>query len=263
MPTVTVLEKHYGSGSPETFEKLYSSLIRGLEVQLRFAGTTDRGWIQLDVSGKDETAALSLLEREVGLAPASYGALEKFSVVQGKVVFSSKSEEELTVDLGLSSPEHCDAVVSEKSLRAQLADGKEVPFRSLVELFCLYNNLPLEVKIAVDVEVEGRTVEAILSEKQISLFRSWVRFRFDRLIVLGSLLSDVGHALNRSRHSRDIIKTESLGVLEQVVLCKLGTDAVGLIPKLGRYLKKSAVLVPFSPKKIIEIVGSQAFDPRT
>ena len=262
MPTVTVLEKRYSSGSPEIFEKLYSSLIRGLEVQLRFYGTTDRGWIQLDVSGKDETAALSLLECEVGLAPASYDAMKKFSVLQGKVV-SSKSEEYLYVDLGLSSPEGYDAVISEKSLRAQLADGKEAPFRSLVELFCLYNNLPLEVKIAGDIEDEGMTVEAGLSEKQLNLFRSWVRSRFDRLIVLGSLFSDVEHAVNLSRHSRDIIKTESLGVLEQVVLCKLGTDAVGLIPKLGRYLKKSAVLVPFSPKKIIETVGSQAFDLRT
>jgi hypothetical protein len=50
-----------------------------------------------------------------------------------------------------------------------------------------------------------------------------------------------------------------LGVLEQVVLCKLGTDAVGLIPKLGRYLK-SAVLVPFSPKKILEAIGRSSFD---
>jgi hypothetical protein len=261
MPTVTVLEKLYGSGSPETFEKLYSSLISGLEVQLRFAGTTDRGWIQLDVSGEDETAALSFLEREVGFAPASYDALKKFSVLEGKVVFSGKSEEELTVDLGL--PEACDAVVSEKSLRAQLADGKEVPLRNLVELFCLYDNVPLEVKIAGDIEGEEKTVAAVLSEKQINLFRGWVRSRFDRLIILGSLFSDVEHAMNRSRHSRDIIKTESLGVLEQVVLCKLGTDAVGLIPKLGRYLKKSAVLVPFSPKKILETVGSQAFDWRT
>ena len=261
MPTVTVLEKLYGSGSPETFEKLYSSLIRGLEVKLRFADTTDRGWIQLDVSGKDETAALSLLEREVGLAPASYYAIKKFSVFHGKVV-SSKSDEELHVDLGLSSPKEYDAVISEKSLHAQLADGQEAPFRSLIELFCLYNNLPLEVKIAGEVEDESRIVDAVLSEKQLNLFHIFVRSRFDRLIVLGSLFSDVEDALNRSRHSRDIIKTESLGVLEQVILCKLGTDAVGLIPKLGRYLNKSAVLVPFLPKKIIETLGSQAFDLR-
>jgi hypothetical protein len=142
-------------------------------------------------------------------------------------------------------------------LRAQLADGKDVPFRNLVELFCLYDNVPIEVRIAG--YTEGAAVEAVLSEKQINLFRNWVSSRFDRLIVLGSLSSEVEHAMNRSKISRDIIKTESLGILEHVVLCKLGTDAVGVIPKLGRYLKKSAVLVPFSPKTILETVGNKAF----
>ena len=80
MPTVTVLEKLYGSGSPETFEKAYSSLVSGLKVQLRYAGTTDRGWVQIEVSGEDETAALSFLNREIRLAPVSINNLEKFSV---------------------------------------------------------------------------------------------------------------------------------------------------------------------------------------
>jgi hypothetical protein len=258
MPTVTVLEKVYGSGSPETFEKLYSSLVSGLKVQLSFAGTTNRGWIQLEVSGEDETAALSLLDREIGLAPVSLDKLKRFSVMQGKVVFSSKSENELYVDLGVSSPKVSDAVVPGKRLCAQLADGKEVPLEELVELFCLYDNVPLEVKI-VKGEEERKNVEAGLSEAQFSLFSRWVRCRFDRLIILGSLFSDVERVVKFSRHSRDIIKIESLGVLEQVVLCKLGTDAVGLIPKLGRYLK-SAVLVPFSPKKILEAIGRSSFD---
>ena len=254
MPTVTLLEKLYGSVSPETFENFYSSLVSGLKVQLRFVGTTKRGWIQLDVSGEDETAALSLLEQEVGLAPASLGAIEKFLVMQGKVVFSSKSKDEFYVDLGVVSPNVLDAAISEKRLCAQLTDGKDVPLRNLVELFCLYDNVPLEVKI-IEGGGENKNVEATLSEAQFSLFRDWVRSRFDRLVILGSLFSDVERAVKLSRHSRDVIKIESLGVLEQVVLCKLGTDAVGLIPKLGRYLK-SAVLVPFSPKKILEVVGS-------
>ena len=259
MPTVTVIEKLYGSGSPETFEKLYSSLVSGLNVQLSFAGTTDRGWIQLEVSGEDETAALSLLDREIGLAPVSLDKLKKFSVMQGKVVFSGKSEKELYVDFGVFSPKVLDAVVSGKRLCAQLADGKDVSLQELVELFCLYDNMPLEVKIAEGVEEANKIVEAGLSEAQFSLFSRWVGCRFDRLIILGSLFSDVERAVKFSRHSRDIIKIESLGVLEQVVLCKLGTDAVGLIPKLGRYLK-SAVLVPFSPKKILEAIGRSSFD---
>jgi hypothetical protein len=255
MSTVTVLEKLYGSASPKTFEKLYSGLVSGLKVQLGFAGTTNRGWIQLEVSGEDETAALSLLEREVGLAPVSVEELKKFSVVQGKVVFPNRSNEELYVDLGVSSPETCDAAVSRKRLCAQLADGKDVPLQKLVKLFCLYDNMPLEVKVAEDCKEGSKTVEADLSEAQFSLFSRWVGCRFDRLVVLGSLVSDVERAVKLSRSFRDIIRVESLGVLEQVILCKLGTDAVGLIPKLGRYLK-SAVLVPFSPKKILEALGS-------
>ena len=258
MPIVTVLEKLYGSGIPENFVKLYSRLVTGLKVQLRFVGTTDRGWIQLDVSGDDKTVALNLLDRETGLAPASLERMKKFSVLKGKIVSSDKSADELYVDLGASKV--LNASVSAGRLQAQLADGKEVPLQKLVELFCLYDNLPIEVKITADVEAGTEAVEALLSDVQLSLFKRWIRQRFDRLIILGALFSDVERVVKLSRHSRDIINTESVGVLEQVVLCKLGTDAVGLIPKLGRYLKKSAVLVPFSPKKIVKTLGSQHFD---
>ena len=259
MPTITVLEKLYGSGSPATFERFYANLISGLKIQLSFAGTTKRGWIQLNISGEDETAALSFLEQNVGLAPICCDTIKKFSIFQGRVIFSSKSENELIVDLGFS--ETCDATVSKKQLCTQLADGKETLFRNLVELFCLYDNIPLEVKIAKDVGKQRKTIEAIFSEQQIKLFRGWINSRFDRLIILGALFSEVENAMKKSRISRDIIRTESLGLLEQVVLCKLGTDAVGLIPKLGRYIK-SAVLVPFSPKKILDTFGSQTFDIR-
>ncbi len=258
MPIITVLEKIYGSGAPETFEKQYSDLVSGLEVQLRLVGATDRGWMQLEISGEDEIAALSLVDQEIGLAPISLDKLEKFSTVQGKVVFSGKNKEELYIDFGVISPHVMDAVVSSKQLCAQLADGKNNPIPELIELFCLYDNVPLEVKLAEDLKEAKTHVAAVLSEAQVSLFRKWVRYRFDRLIVLGSILSDVEKAVKLSRHSRDIIRVESLGALEQVILCKLGTDAVGLIPKLGRYIKAS-VLVPFSPKKVLDAVSSPSF----
>jgi hypothetical protein len=54
--------------------------------------------------------------------------------------------------------------------------------------------------------------------------------------------------LERTRLNRDIIGTEALGLFEHALTCKLGTDAAGLIPKIGRYMKNSAFIV-FSPKK--------------
>jgi hypothetical protein len=146
MTTIIILEKLYGSSSPKTFEEIYSSLVNGLNVQLRFAGTTDRGWIKLDVFGDDENAALSVLDREFGLAPSVLNKLEKFSFMKGKVIFSKKSANDLHIDLVTVSQKVLEATVSEKSLQAQLADGKEIPLKKLVELFCLYDNLPLKIK---------------------------------------------------------------------------------------------------------------------
>ena len=163
------------------------------------------------------------------------------------------------IDLAISKPQTYYAVLSKKRLRAQLADGKMLTLQTLVRLFALYDNLPLEIKIMKDVKRERKTVEACLSEMQLSLFYSWVRSRIDRLIILGAYFSDVKRALRLSRCSRDVIEVDSLGVLEHVVVCKLGTDAVGLIPKLGRVLKSSA-LYPFSPKKILENIDSEFFD---
>jgi hypothetical protein len=254
MSIVTVLEKLYGSGSPEKFEKLYLDLVSGLKVHLSFAGTTNRGWIQLKLMGEDKAAALSLLDREVSLAPVSIDKLKKFSVMKGKVVFPKVSKDGLHVDVGILSIKNCNAVISKKRLCAQLADGNDIPLQKLVELFCLYENLPFEIKID-DVGKGRKNMEAGLSEAQCSLFSGWIGCSFDRLIVLGAHFSDITRAIKLSKHYRDIIKVESLGFLEHVIICKLGTDAVGLIPKLGRYLK-SAVLVPFSPKKIIKTVGS-------
>ena len=42
---------------------------------------------------------------------------------------------------------------------------------------------------------------------------------------------------------------ESLGLFEYALTCKLGTDAAGLIPRIGKILK-TAKLTVFNPKRI-------------
>jgi len=253
MPTVVLLEKAYGPFPPEAFEPVLSSLCKGLKVGLRVVGKTSRGWIQTEVSGEDETVALHFIEREIGLAPTSVDKLKKFSVIRGRVVFSGKNRNELCVDVGVFSPETYDAVVPLQKLQAQLADGIKLPLKRLIELFCLYDNLPLKVKIAGSVDAQKKLVEAELSEVQLSRIAYWISSCLDRLLVLGALFSDVEHAVRASGHFRDVVKIESLGLLEQAVLCKLGTDAVGLMPKLGRLLPDT-IFAPFCPRKIREFI---------
>jgi hypothetical protein len=249
MPTLTLLEKVYGSFSSETFEPVFSSLCQGLKVELKVVGKTSRGWIQVKVSGEDETVASHYIGKEVGLAPVSIDKLKRFSTVHGRVISSKESENQLLVDVGVFSPRIYDATVSLQNLQSQLADGKNLSIQRVIELFCLYENLPLEVKIVGNVDARRKHVEAELSETQHSQIMRWIRSSLDRLVVLGASFSDVEHAVRASKHARDVIKVESLGLLEHAVVCKLGTHAVGLTPKLGPLLS-TAKLASFSPRKI-------------
>jgi len=251
MPRVTLLEKVYGPVSSKMLEPILSSLCKGLKVSLGVVGETNRGWVEIEVSGEDETVALRYLDQKVGLAPSSVNELKKFFTIRGKIVSSGKSRNELYMDIGI-----CDAAVPLQSLQAQLADGKKLPLQRIIELFCLYDHLPFEVKIVGHVNAENERVVAVLSEAQLSQITRWIRSNVDRLIVLGALSPHVEREIKASKHCRDIIKIEQLGLLEHAIVCKLGTEAVGLIPKLGPLLP-TATLAPFCPRKIQQIIHRQ------
>jgi len=254
MPTtVTLLQKAYGAFTPRMFQSAISSLYMGLKVRAKFEGENQRRWVRVEVSGEDEAIALQLLDREMGLAPVSLDKVERFSTLRGRVISSEKGETELVVDVGISSPKVCDTIVSLQRLQSQLADGKKPTLPSLIRLYCLVDYMPLRVKIVEKGDAKDGLMEAELSESQLSQFSDWIRSSLDRLVVLGAWLRDVERAVAVSRHGRDVVRIESLGLLEHAVVCKLGTDAVGLMPKLGPHLP-AAVLVPFSPRRIRQVV---------
>jgi len=255
---MTLLEKIYEPFPPDAFEPFFQSLCEGLEVRLRVVGKTDRGWVQVDVSGEDEDVALRVLDQKVGLAPVSINNVKRFSLLKGKVVSSEAREAGLKVDVGVFSPKPVDATIPLQTLQAQIADGKSLSLRQLIDLFCFYVNMPLEVKVVSDVGSDSDSVEAALSEEQLSRIMEWIHSYLDRLIILGASFSDVEDTVKRARHVRDVIRIESLGLLEHAVLCKLGTEAKGLMPKLGPMLPH-AVLAPFSPRKVREFIKRPSF----
>jgi hypothetical protein len=257
MPTVTLLEKIYGPFFVGLFEPVFSSLCEGLKVKVKVVGKTDHDWVKVEVSGEDETVALRYLDQRFGLAPTSVDEVKKFSILKGRIASSEKNEEDkLQVDIGISSPQFYGAFIPLETLRAQIADGKTLPYRQIVDSFCFYENLPIEVKIVSDIADEERWIRAEFSERQLSQFAQWLHAYIDRLIVFGAPRSHAEHAVKESKHMRDIIKIDSLGLLEHAIVCKLGTDAVGLIPKLGKSLS-TAKLAPFSPRKIQQLIGSE------
>jgi len=245
---VTLLEKAYGGFSAQAFEPILKSLCKGLKVQVNVEGKTAQEFVQAEVNGEDESVALQLLNSEFGLAPNNAHNVEKFSVWRGRIVDSEKNATELVVDIGVSTPKIAYARIPLQSLQSQLADGKSLPLQRLTQLFCLLGYMPLYVKI-----VDNEAFSAELSERQLAFFTDWLRSMLDRLVILGAQQREVKKAIEASKHFRDVVRVESLGWLEHVAVCKLGTDAVGLIPAIGRFLR-TAILAPFSPRRIKQIV---------
>jgi len=235
-----------------------TALFKNLKVKTSVRSAANTGWVQIDITGEDEEAALSLLDHEIGLAPTSAENVGKFSALRGRVVNPIESRNELRVDLGVFEPRIYCAAIPLSRLQAQLSDGVRLSIERLIELFCLHEYAPIHVKILDTLDPERGYWEAELSELQVSRFSEWLESNLDRLIVLGASLSEVEVAVERAGHFRDVVKVEPLGPYEHSILCKLGTESVGLIPKLGPYMG-SADLASFSPRKVKQVIGRQSF----
>jgi hypothetical protein len=254
MPTVTLSAKVYSSSQLKDVESNLKATLKGLNVQIKTLGTIAHSWPQISVLGEDETVATRYLTNEVGICPMSLDPLERFSTIKGYVSALGKSMNELCLDIGVFEPDNVFAMIPLQSLQAHLADGRKVALRKLAELYGLHENLPLTIKIT-DIDKESHHVEAMLSEAQLRRYRDWTKSLLDRLLVLGASLYDVEVALKKADCNREVIRIEPLGLLEHAIVCKLGTDAAGLIPKIGRNLRKVALGV-FNPRRIIEFLGS-------
>ncbi len=253
MSSITLLQKAPRSFQLNLFGEFLESTLGDLDVEWKICGTTSRGWVQIAVSGEDEKIVMNYLAKEVGICPERLEDVEKFSILKGCVTALSQSKDAVHVDVGVFSPHVIDATVPLRYLHAQLVDGRKVALKRVIELFGFGENLPLTVKV-LNVNGKEKLVEAMLAEKQVRLIEFWTKSLLDRLIVLGCTLNDVESALAKAQCYRDIAKIESLGFFEHAVVCKLGTDAVGLIPRIGKSLK-AATFYTFKPKKILEFLA--------
>ncbi|MEM2911702.1 MAG: DUF2110 family protein [Candidatus Bathyarchaeia archaeon] len=248
MPTVTLLLKIYDNQQLKLVENQLISTLKGLKVKIENVEAASRGWVQVNFLGEDEKAALSYLEEEIGLCPVRIENLKKFLTTKGYIMGLGESKNELHLDIGITSQKIMNATIPLQHLQAQLADGRKIALKKLIELFGFCESLPLKVKIT---RINENHIEATIAETQLKIYKKWIKSLLDRLIILGASQKEINMALKNSRCQNDIVEIEQLGLFEHAVACKLGTDAVGLIPKIGRNLP-NAILSVFNPKTILE-----------
>ena len=254
MPTVTLSTKVHNDLQLKLIDKILESMLKDLRVDTEIHRVTPRRWVQITVSNEDEKVALRYLADEIGLCPTLLKKVEKFSTIRGYILSIDKKE--LRIDLGVFSPSIIAATVPLQHLQAQLADGRKIALKKLAGLFGFCQNLPLIVKV-LSVDKENNYIGAVLSERQVELYKSWTKILLDRLVILGASSNEVMLALKQARCNRDVVDVEPLGLFEHAIVCKLGTDAKGLIPRIGKKLR-SANFTIFSPRRILKFLGDYA-----
>lgn len=225
----------------------FRSYFENLDVEEKILGINAAGWLQVSIEGEDEKIATNYLIKKIGLCPTDINNLKENSQLSGKIS-SSNGNNNVFIDIGVFKPRTFLATISLKKLQEQLAQGKKNSFKKIVTLFGLTEGQTVNITL-LNINKEKDCVEAEFSEKQLSLFNFWQKSFLDRLIILGSTYNEAKKAINLARLGKDVINIESASLFEQVLTCKLGTDAAGLIPRLGKILR-TAKLTVFNPKKI-------------
>jgi hypothetical protein len=81
----------------------------------------------------------------------------------------------------------------------------------------------------------------LADEEQDRLYE-WTRGT-GRLNINSATRSEVRATINRAGHAQDIVTVERLGLLEQSVVCREGTDPPGLLASVGEYLPAELLCV--------------------
>jgi hypothetical protein len=249
---LTLFTKVYNKGQLKQIEASLQATFEDLDAQVKILSNPASKWVKVEVIGEDEGVAKSYIAKQIGVCPSSIDEVEAGSDLKGYIQKIDNSET-LTVDVGITEPKAVLAKIPLETIQAQLLGDKKAPLKKIAELYALSGDLPVCIKVNEVHAAEG-TIDAELSAVQVEKFKSWRDSLLDRLIILGTTEDEVTLTLERTHLYRDVIGTEALGLFEHVLTCKLGTDAAGLIRRIGRYMRNARIFV-FNPKKFSGFSG--------
>ena len=178
-------------------------------------GVLDDDFVSVTVEGEDETVAQNLLRERWGEVTDHFDDGEVYTGT-----LESWDGEKWVLDAG----ERVEIPSEELGLGA--GDPRQVRDRCGV-----VHHTPLQLVYSED------GAHRLADETRDELY-DWTRAEGNggRLNVNSATRGEVRATVNRAGHARDIVTVERLGLLEQSVVCKEGTDPPGLLASVGEYL---------------------------
>ncbi len=228
-----------------------------LEIEVSI-GPTNK-WVQVSLSGEDQAIATNYISQKIGTCPVTKENINKDTVLKGCIVKIDAVKQKLIFDVGVFQPKMVQAAIPMAYLQKKLANDKKISLSQICEIYGLREGLPLSLMITnIEGEEEG-LLSAEFSSEQLEQIIFWKRSLLDRLIILNASQSEVDTVLVRTGLNRDIIRVDGLGMFDYALVCKLGTDAAGLVSKVGRYMR-NAVFIVYNPRRIIDLIGDTSLN---
>ena len=215
------------------FKARIHKLASGLDVTAQL-GATSNGFVSGEVQGSDAEFFVELIKRKMGLAPRDLSEIEVNDNFKAYTSRINPKRQSIEVEIGPVSTDIRSEIV-ERALMAQLCDGRSIPVEKVALTYCIQEGVPVLVRIT-SIDPERRRIEAWISDDQVSRFEQWRRERFHRIIAVGGSQDELREAVRLSKVERDIIEIEELAFTANALVCKLGTEAPGIIAKIGRYI---------------------------
>jgi len=251
---VTLLQRRGRTSTTAFTTTLHNGLSKlkgNLSATVELTQLSPRGWAIIDIQGADQEIFQQLIKRKFPVANSNFQTVEKHGVYSGQI---TRFNHDMEVDIGIEFQDQVNGIVKLSSLRAQLTEGKPISVKEIQEAYCLFPGSKVDVRIIMSSHDEP-ILTAWLADSQVDLFSDWIKSGLDRVMIFNCTIEQLDFAIRETRLERDIVAVESLTLTTHVVACKLGTDGVGLIPKLGGLLRKSEIKL-FIPKRVLTLSRS-------
>jgi hypothetical protein len=228
------------------FKAKINRLSSGLDVSVQL-GISGNGFVSAEVQGTDSEFFVELIKREMRLAPQNLSEIEVDDNFKAFVSGINAKRQSIEVEIGPVST-NVKSEITREALIAQLCDGQVIPVDRVTRAYCIQEDSPILVRVT-SINSERRQIEAWVSDDQVARFEQWRRERTHRIIAVGGSHDKLSEAVRLSKADRDIIQIEELSFTANSLVCKLGTDAPGIIAKIGRYLSEFK-LYAFLPERL-------------
>ena len=198
------------------------------------------------INGPEEVFISNILKKEIGsiheFKDIKVGKVYKGTLIEvGRVGFG------LFVDCAILN-QKVDVLINLHTLRNQLCKGKEKSLKEIIDAYDFIDNFPLYVKIT-NIDTINEKMLGEIAPESLEIFHKILRENIEGVFLSGETKGQFKKVITRMGHFRDIITIKRFGFLENLVILKEGTDAVGIIAHIGKKLK-NCKLSAIRPKKI-------------